>query len=122
MRTSKTTWKTASHLSERQGFGRASNQEARARGNGSSGSRFAPVRCRLVRLHTDEPDKGPPGSSLLLATELPSMLRRSFAAALLLTGSLFSLMAAADDTRPEVPLWPAGAPGFEGRKGEKEVR
>jgi endo-1,4-beta-xylanase len=50
------------------------------------------------------------------------MLRRSFAAALLLTGSLFSLMAAADDTRPEVPLWPAGAPGFEGRKGEKEVR
>jgi endo-1,4-beta-xylanase len=28
----------------------------------------------------------------------------------------------ADDTRPEVPLWPNGAPGFEERKGEKENR
>ena len=28
----------------------------------------------------------------------------------------------ADDPNPEVPLWPNGAPGFEGRKDEKEVR
>src|SRR5262249_17492647 len=28
----------------------------------------------------------------------------------------------ADDVNPEVPLWPNGAPGFEGRKGEKEVK
>src|SRR5262245_6148889 len=28
----------------------------------------------------------------------------------------------ADEARPEVPLWPNGAPGFEKRKDEKEVR
>jgi endo-1,4-beta-xylanase len=30
--------------------------------------------------------------------------------------------ACADDPRPEVPLWPNGAPGSESHKGEKEVR
>jgi endo-1,4-beta-xylanase len=29
---------------------------------------------------------------------------------------------AADDTPPLVPLWPSGAPGFESRKDEKEVK
>jgi endo-1,4-beta-xylanase len=28
----------------------------------------------------------------------------------------------ADDPNPEVPLWANGAPGFEGRKGDKEVK
>src|SRR5262245_32285716 len=28
----------------------------------------------------------------------------------------------ADDAEPELPLWPNGAPGFETRKGEKEVK
>jgi endo-1,4-beta-xylanase len=31
-------------------------------------------------------------------------------------------MPAAEEKHPEIPLWPTGAPGFESRKDEKEVR
>ena len=50
------------------------------------------------------------------------MRRRLLGVALL--AALLPLPAAlpADDAAPEVPLWPDGAPGFESRKDEKEVK
>jgi endo-1,4-beta-xylanase len=45
------------------------------------------------------------------------MYRRALVTALLLAAP-----ALADAPHPEVPLWPNGAPGFESRKDEKEVR
>jgi endo-1,4-beta-xylanase len=51
------------------------------------------------------------------------MVRRLSVTALLLLALGSPGQAAAGDPTPEVvPLWPNGAPGFEGRKGEKEVR
>jgi endo-1,4-beta-xylanase len=49
------------------------------------------------------------------------MLRRGLVTTLLLSALVLVGRAAADDPRPEIPLWPNGAPGFEGRKDEKEV-
>src|SRR4029079_5088240 len=49
-----------------------------------------------------------------------AVLRRILAITLLLAPVLS--VVAADDPRPEVPLWPNGAPGSESRKDEKEVR
>jgi endo-1,4-beta-xylanase len=49
------------------------------------------------------------------------MIRRSLVSASLLLSLGLPALPAADDKPPEVPLWPAGAPGFEGRKNEKEV-
>jgi endo-1,4-beta-xylanase len=50
------------------------------------------------------------------------MFRRTFAVVFLLFPLVLLDIWAADESRPEVPLWPNGAPGFEGRKDEKEVR
>jgi endo-1,4-beta-xylanase len=50
------------------------------------------------------------------------MLRRTAVTALFLGSLVFSSRAAAEDPRTVVPLWPNGAPGFESRKDEKEVR
>jgi endo-1,4-beta-xylanase len=50
------------------------------------------------------------------------MFRRTFAMVFFLFPLALLDLTAADDSRPEVPLWPNGAPGSEGRKDEKEVR
>ncbi len=50
------------------------------------------------------------------------MFRRTLAIVLLLFSFALLDLAAADASRSEVPLWPNGAPGFESRKDEKEVR
>jgi endo-1,4-beta-xylanase len=50
------------------------------------------------------------------------MLRRALVTTLLLFAPALPGLAAADDPGTEIPLWPGGAPGFEGRKDEKEVR
>ncbi len=47
----------------------------------------------------------------------PALVVAFFLLALLPPGRL-----AADDPNPRVPLWPGGAPGFERRKDEKEVK
>jgi hypothetical protein len=50
------------------------------------------------------------------------MFRRTLAIVFLLFSFALLDLAAADDSRPEIPLWSNGAPGFESRKDEKEVR
>jgi acetyl esterase/lipase len=50
------------------------------------------------------------------------MCRRAPGPVLLVIAAILPARAVADDPRPEIPLWPNGAPGFEGRKDEKEVR
>jgi endo-1,4-beta-xylanase len=50
------------------------------------------------------------------------MLRTLLAATFLALATILPASGAADDPRPEVPLWPNGAPGSESRKDEKEVR
>src|SRR5262245_62361521 len=50
------------------------------------------------------------------------MFRRALVAAFFVFAFVLLTESAADDPRPEVPLWPKGAPGFESRKDEKETR
>jgi acetyl esterase/lipase len=50
------------------------------------------------------------------------MIRRVLVTALLLFAPALPGLTAADDPATEIPLWPNGAPGFESRKDEKEVR
>src|SRR6266851_2541861 len=50
------------------------------------------------------------------------MRRRLLGVTLLVSLLLVPAALSADDAPPEVPLWPNGAPGFENRKDEKEVK
>jgi len=50
------------------------------------------------------------------------MSRRALGLVLLAFAVALPAGFSADEARPEVPLWPNGAPGFEKRKDEKEVR
>jgi acetyl esterase/lipase len=50
------------------------------------------------------------------------MAARLLGVALLLPVLLLPVWGFAEDEHPEIPLWPNGAPGFENRKDEKEVK
>lgn len=50
------------------------------------------------------------------------MIRAALVVAALSFGLPLSATGAADDPHPQIALWPNGAPGFEGRKDEKESR